>query len=405
MFIRIDNYTLTDGSAVSRSAESHDNTSAEIASSVSESESVSPTNSELKAQSLYTILDMEPEFGKETSVDAESSESNNATRGVFESAFQQGVGYLASYENENTAVFKGNLNHEKSYVFPVSYNSEKDLANFHLLGNPFSFNMKWSNVTATNLASGYAVVNETGGYTYRGAADDEIAVGDGFFVKATGENPSISYNEGRSHRKVEDQSINVVITGDAGSDNVVVNLGKAGEEGFPKLKNFNEEITTIFVYNNDKSYGIYNCEEDVEEVPIYFNNTKGIGKYTISIDAKGDFENITLVDLVSGDETNMLVHDYNFTASQQENTKRFILKFVEKQQTTDNSNFVYQSGEELIVNTQGTVQIIDVVGRVVYNNVVLNESERINISGFTTGTYIVRVIGDKDVMTQKVVVY
>lgn len=410
--LMIDNLTLTDGSAVSRSAESHDNTSAEIASSVSESESVSPTNSELKAQSselkaqsLYTILDMEPEFGKETSVDAESSESNNATRGAFESAFQQGVGYMASYEKENTAVFKGNLNHEKSYVFPVSYNSEKDLANFHLLGNPFSFNMKWSNVTATNLASGYAVVNEEGGYTYLGAADDEIAVGDGFFVKAIGENPSISYNEGRSHRKVEEQSINVVITGNAGSDNVVVNLGKADEEGFPKLKNFNEEITTIFVYNNDKSYGIYNCEEEVEEVPIYFNNTNGMGKYTISIDAKGDFENITLVDLVSGDETNMLVHDYNFTASQQENTKRFILKFVEKQQTTDNSNFVYQSGEELIVNTQGTVQIIDIVGRVVYNNVVLNESERINISGFTTGTYIVRVISDKDVMTQKVVVY
>ena len=204
---------------------------------------------------------------------------------------------------------------------------------------------------------------------------------------------------------MEDQSINVVITGNAGSDNVVVNLGKAGEEGFPKLKNFNEEITTIFVYNNEKSYGIYNCEEEVKEVPIYLNNTNGMGKYTISIDAKGDFENITLVDLVSGDETNMLVHDYNFTAPQQENTKRFILKFVEKQQTTDNSNFVYQSGEELIVNTQGTVQIIDIMGRVVYNNVVLNESERINISGFTTGTYIVRVIGDNDVMTQKVVVY
>ena len=331
--------------------------------------------------------------------------TNSPSRGAFETAFQQGVGYLASYENENIAVFKGNLNHEKYYVFPVSYNSEKDLANFHLLGNPFSFNMKWSNVTATNLASGYAVVNEEGGYTYLGSDGDEIKVGDGFFVKATSENPSISYSEGRTLRNEKSQSIDVVITGNAGSDNVVVNLGKAGEEGFPKLKNFNEEITTIFVYNNEKSYGIYNCEEEVKEVPIYLNNTNGMGKYTISIDAKGDFENITLVDLVSGDETNMLVHDYNFTASQQENTKRFILKFVEKQQTTDNSNFVYQSGEELIVNTQGTVQIIDVVGRVVYNNVVLNESERINISGFTTGTYIVRVISESEVMTQKIVVY
>lgn len=344
-------------------------------------------------------------FGSSSKSATREVSSVSPSRGAFETAFQQGVGYMASYEKENIAVFKGNLNHEKSYVFPVSYNSEKDLANFHLLGNPFSFNMKWSNVTATNLASGYAVVNETGGYTYRGAADDEIAVGDGFFVKATSENPSISYSEGRTLRNEKSQSIDVVITGNAGSDNVVVNLGKAGEEGFPKLKNFNEEITTIFVYNNDKSYGIYNCEEEVEEVPIYLNNTNGMGKYTISIDAKGDFENITLVDLVSGDETNMLVHDYNFTASQQENTKRFILKFVEKQQTTDNSNFVYQSGEELIVNTQGMVQIIDIVGRVVYNNVVLNESERINISGFTTGTYIVRVIGESEVMTQKIVVY
>lgn len=410
--LMIDNLTLTDGSAVSRSAESHDNTSAEIASSVSESESVSPTNSELKdqsselkAQSLYTILDMEPEFEKESSVDAESSESNNATRGAFETAFQQGVGYMASYEKEQTATFKGNLNNEKSYVFPVSYDSEKDLANFYLLGNPFSFNMKWSNVTTNNLASGYAVVNEEGGYTYLGSDGDEIKVGDGFFVKATSENPSISYSEGRTLRNVKSQSIDVVITGNAGSDNVLVNLGKAGEEGFPKLKNFNEEIATIFVYDNEKSYGVYNCDEDVNEVPIYLNNTNGIGKYTISIDAKGNFEDVTLVDLFSGDETNMLVHDYNFTTSLQEDTKRFVLKFVNGQKSTDDGHFVYQSGEELIINTQGTVQIIDVVGRVVYNDVVLNESQRINISGFTTGTYIVRVVNDNDVMTQKIVVY
>lgn len=331
--------------------------------------------------------------------------SVSPSRSSFESTFVQGAGYLASYEIEKASVFKGNLNHEQHYEFPVSYDSEKDLANFHLLGNPFSFNMKWNKVTTNKLASGYAIVNETGGYTYLGSADDEIAVGDGFFVKATGENPSISYNEGQSRRKVEDKSIDVVITGNAGSDNVVIKLDYADEEGFPKLKNFNEDITTIFVYKDEKSYGIYNCEEDDEEVPIHLNNTNGIGKYTISIDAKGDFENITLVDLMSGDETNMLVHDYNFTAPQQENTKRFILKFVEKQQTTDNRHFVYQSGEELIVNTQGTVQIIDIVGRVVYNDVVLNESERINISGLNTGTYIVRVIGDKDVMTQKVVVY
>ena len=330
--------------------------------------------------------------------------SVSPSRGAFETAFQQGVGYMASYEKETTATFKGNLNHENSYEFPVSYNSEKDLANFHLLGNPFSFNMKWSNVTATNLASGYAVVNEEGGYTYLGAADDEIAVGDGFFVKAIGENPSFSYNAAsKATRGEKTNSLNVIATSNAGVDNMVINF--AGEsEGFPKLQNFNDAIATVYVQDNGTNYGIYNCNADVQEVELNFNANQ-MGNYTISIEPNGKFQTVTLVDLFTNIETNMLIEDYHFTAMSDVNNNRFIVKLaVSDQLSAVSDNFVYQSGEELIVEAEGTIQIFDVMGRMVYDNDVEGE-HRINVSDFKQATYIVRCINANEVKTQKIVIF
>lgn len=67
----------------------------------------------------------------------------------------------------------------------------------------------------------------------------------------------------------------------------------------------------------------------------------------------------------------------------------------------NNDFFAYQNGNSLIINAEGTVQVIDMMGRILINeNVITND---IDISHINKGVYIVRVIG-RDVMTQKVVV-
>ena len=317
----------------------------------------------------------------------------------FETAFQQGVGYLVSYETETSATFKGTLNHEKSYTFNVSYDNGKDLANFHLLGNPFSFNMKWSNITANNMADGYAVVNENGGYEY--ATTGEIKVGDGFFVKATGTNPSIAYNT-RNRNNEENNFLNVIASGKAGNDNVIVNLsGK--EEGFPKIQNFNEDIALVYVFENSVPYGVYNCNSDALEVELIFKATR-MGEYNIHIEPNGEFQYITLVDKVNDIETNMMTSSYSFNATPKENGNRFLLKFAKDEGKNDQNNFVYQSGEELIIETEGVVQIIDVMGRIIYSNEVTSDNNRIDISELHSATYIVRLINGNGVKTQKIVV-
>ena len=316
--------------------------------------------------------------------------------------FENGVGYLASYPEERTAYLSGTLNNASSHTWNFTYNNdEQPLANFHLLGNPFSFDMNMNNATFTNMVQGVAIVTAQGGYNYEVTS---IPVGDGFFVKATGENPSFSYNAAsKATRGEKANSLNVIATSNAGNDNVVINF--AGEqEGFPKMRNFNDAIATVYVQDKGANYGIYNCDENTTEVELCFNANQ-MGNYTISIEPNGKFQTVTLVDRFTGIETNMLLEDYSFTAMSDVNNNRFILKMVNGQQTTDNSHFVFQSGEDLIIEAEGTVQIIDVMGRVVYNNDVTSDNNRINVSDFNNGAYVVRVINESEIKVEKVVIY
>ena len=322
----------------------------------------------------------------------------------FEDKFKQGYGYMASYEVEGYAEFAGVLNNETSFEYQ-NFNALNDadyFANFYLLGNPFAFDMKWNNnnIAASGLAEGYAVVTTDGSYNY--ATTGDIKVGDGFFVKVTGTNPSLSYTANTRNRNVdENKYINLIASNKAGSDNVIINFADNGRDGFAKLENFNKNIAEIYVKDNEKRYGILNYDEDIEEIDVYFN-AKKIGYYTINAISNADFSNVTLIDRITGIETNILTDSYTFQATTNDSPERFIIR-IDKE--TESENFVYKSGEELIINAKGCVQIIDVMGRIVYSNDIVNDNHRINISSFKNATYIVRVVNTNEVKTQKIVIW
>ena len=345
------------------------------------------------------VYDLYKYNGVNAGAEWDNQKDNSGTWGYY---FENGVGYLASYPEERTAYLNGTLNNASSHTWNFTYNNdEQPLANFHLLGNPFSFDMDMNNATFTNMVQGVAIVTAQGGYNYEVTS---IPVGDGFFVKAINENPSFSYNAAsKATRGEKANSLNITATGNAGKDNVVINFaGKS--EGFNKLQNFNDAIATVYVAEDGKNYGIYNCDADVQEVELSFNANK-MGNYTISIEPNGKFQTVTLVDHFTGVETNMLEGEYTFTAMSGDNHNRFVVRFANGQESTDDSHFVYQSGEELILNIQGDVQIVDVLGRVVYSGEAMNDINRINVSSFNSGAYMVRVMNGNDVKVEKVVIY
>lgn len=339
-----------------------------------------------------------------------------AKEGTFETSFVNGSGYLTSYESAESATFSGTINSEQSHTWNVTYTENADngdLANFHLLGNPFAFDMDWNNVKVTNMVSGFAVLNvgddydEDGeaaagsAYVYKTAGT--IKVGDAFFVKTTDEAPKMTYQETAASMRSNSESINLIATGAEGCDNLIISLSGAENEGFNKLENFNKDIATVFVVKNDIRYGIANFDSDVTMIDVAFNATK-MGNYTISAQPNGKFETLTLIDRFTGIETNLLVEDYHFTATSNDNYNRFIIKLeVNSQEPTDNSNFAYVSGEDLIFNVEGSVQIIDMMGRVVYTSEIESANNRINVSEFNSAAYVVRIVNENGVKTQKII--
>ncbi|MBR4156108.1 MAG: T9SS type A sorting domain-containing protein [Bacteroidales bacterium] len=335
---------------------------------------------------------------------------NHKANADFETNFVSGRGYLASYNLLEEATLSGTLNAAKTFERQYSYTKpvedKDDLKNCFLVGNPFTFNMDLKNMTSwNNVVEGVAIVDANGDYEYL-TTNDIIPVGDGFFIQTTGEypSPSISYAEGTGSKRGEKvESINVVASSKAGKDNVVINFA-SDKKGFLKLENFNNETANIFVSNKGRNYGIYNCNRNVNEVALSFI-PKQMGSYTISLDINGDFESVVLVDRLTGVETDMLVeNEYSFIATKEDNQNRFFIRLANGEEpSSENSQFVYQSGEELIIEAEGTIQIIDMMGRVVYNNEV--ENSRINISNFNKASYIVRNINEKEVKVQKIVIY
>ena len=319
----------------------------------------------------------------------------------FEDTFTSGIGYIASYEKQNVATFQGTLNNETEYFdFGISYNSNNEWANFYLLGNPFSFDIDWELMDAYRIEDGFATLDaNTGAYIYN--VEGYIKVGEGFLVCASRKNAALEYIASAKSRSADYEYINIIASGKGASDNVIVRFGENESIGFPKIENINPDVANVYVKNDNIRYGIFNCDAELKEIPLCFD-AKEMGKYTINVNVSGEFNNVILVDRMTGIETNLLIEDYTFTSRSNDDKERFILKLGNSQQSTDNGHFAYQSGEELIIDAEGIIQIVDMMGRTVITEE--NHDEIINICGLKKSTYIVRCVNENEVKTQKIVV-
>ncbi len=324
----------------------------------------------------------------------------------FEKTFLQGRGYMASYESATTVSMTGTLYHGNSFVYDLDYNADDRWENFYLLGNPFPYDVTWGEFAPSGIVDGFAVVNSTtGAYQYDVDVNNTINAGDGFMVLTTASNPSLSVNATRGTNNRRTDYVNVVAHGVAGSDNLIINLAGKEKTGFFKLQNFNKDIASVYVTDYDDMYGIANYDEDVEEVDFCFvaNN---IGYYTINMIPSGDFTSLKLYDRVENVEVDMLQEkEYKFFALSEDyaNENRFVLKY-EKKGVESNETFAYQSGDDIVVNAEGLIQIIDVMGRIIYSEETQGVNNRINVNGMENATYILRNIKNNEVRTQKIVI-
>ena len=104
-------------------------------------------------------------------------------------------GYLYANSANDTLNLTGTLRAAtETVVVPLSYTDGIELAGFNLVGNPFAHNV--TSFTGSNVATEVYRMNETkDDLTVANiTATDPLKPGEGFFVKATGDDASITFN-------------------------------------------------------------------------------------------------------------------------------------------------------------------------------------------------------------------
>ena len=321
---------------------------------------------------------------------------------------EQGRGYLYAMQTGGNITFNGVINNS-NVEYELSAKGEK-LTGFNLIGNPFTHNITGSNLTVEDgmeLASGYYALSFEGNWGAKLSSTGTIKPCQGILVK-TNKAGTLTINKAgtltinktaQRSSSIDNGSLALTVSNEKYSDVAYVAFSEG--MGLDKIKHQNVNIPMIYIPVENTNYAIANMSEDVATIAVNFE-AMTMGEYTISAKAQDcKFNNMTLIDNMTGEKTNLLTDSYTFMATTSDSPDRFTLTL-----NNDNDNdFIYIHNNEMIINNiegNGLVQIYDMMGRSVatYN---VSGSANISMETLSEGVYIVRMTDANGVKTQKVV--
>lgn len=334
--------------------------------------------------------------------------------------FAKGRGYLVAYENEGYKKFLGTLNNG-DVTYPLSCSTDGEFViekytGFNLLGNPYPSYIDWEAEGWTrDMLEIQTVwiydddVNNYITYTLGGVATNGgsqyIAPCQGFFVKAKTPGDFVMTNDIRTKsksafRKDNDENIfKVRVNGASGQDEIAVVIGD-NDDVF-KMFSLNESAPSLYINKGVGNYTVVYIDDE-KSLPLNFE-AESMSMFTISLSEAGnDFTQIYLEDRLTGEKVNLLTDSYSFLHSKSNTKERFVLSFVNGQQTTDNSHFAYINNGEIIIddiNGNAQINIYDVTGRCVFSR---DDVHSVQTNGYSAGVYIIQKIDDKGINTQKI---
>jgi len=322
--------------------------------------------------------------------------------------FEKGRGYLYANSNGISPAFVGTLNNA-AVTYQVTANSSTASKGINIIGNPFPHNIykgAGGAIDDSNLESGYYELTYSGAWVAH-AFDDAIAPGQGVLVvaKSTGNVTIAKTNTeatAESASKSDVKRLKINVSGNGSEDRTYAYFSEG--DGLEKLDNFSSSAAQISIKNGEDDYAIAHVGEGCETMDVIFKNTKN-ADYTITIEGVEGFSYLHLIDNLTGDDTDMLLEEnYQFHATGNEYAERF--KVVCRNNTGIGENaetamFAYVNNGNIVVNGDGTLQLIDMTGRII-NTVEINGTQMIEKP--SCGVYVLRMISGNEVKTQKIVV-
>ena len=321
---------------------------------------------------------------------SQAQEWRNYEAGSF-GTLNHKTGYLYANSGSTTLSFTGTLA-ATTEASTLTYDENAILKGFNLIGNPYP-----CNTTITNdfyIISGNTVTLAENGRT--------IAPCEGVFVKATEGNETVTFTKATSAKGINSKDcFDLVVTqGKANVDRARVRLNEgSGMEKF----SLDDKHSQISLWQDGQDFAV-SYVNDATEMPVNFKASKD-GTYTLTLEASNlDLDYLHLIDNLTGNDIDLLsTLDYTFEAKTTDYTSRFRLVFSNCEDAVgDNVPFAYVNNGDIIVNQEGTLQIVDMTGRVI-----VSRSGRIQCvptTGMAPGVYVLRLINTDGVKTQKIVV-
>lgn len=365
-----------------------------------------------------------------------------------ETQFLPGKGYLAAVDMSTywedygkKAQFmqnRGTLNNGDVNI-PVTYTAANEwtgLAGYNFLGNPYQSFLDFDKFVSgnTGLWTGSkfektcAIYDpETNTYLQipattpsQGAkvAGPTINMHQGFFIQVGKDGTAHFTNAMRTNDATPNfrgprptyPLINFTLADEEGqTDIAVLELNRPENDGAKKMRlgdpagriyfNYDDEHLAIYFRNSDKDYQslCFAAEED--------------GNFTLSWNtANAAFSSLTLLDNITGVKTDMLTHDhYTFEGRVSDYNTRFKILFgaftdVEENETTVSETFAFLNGDNLIVNGTGHLDVIDVLGRVIYATELTDTQNTVSLPANFKGVGVLRISNGNEVKVQKIII-
>ena len=302
---------------------------------------------------------------------------------------ENGKGYLYANKNDVTLTFVGDMNTTAPKEVELYYDGTANLPGWNLIGNPFT--------EAAYIDRPYYKMNPTGTDVLPVATYKEtpVAAYSGIMVHAEKSGESVTFTKS-APKSSDNGGLHITLSkagvrGDEAQDKVIVSFNK-----YAQLSKFifNEDNAKLYIPMGGEDYAIAYSDRQ-SNMPLYFK-TKEMGIYTMSFE--GAIDNIKIIDNLDGSVIDLNAEkSFTFVGTPSDRNDRFTIVF----NTPATEDFAYQSGDGIVVNGEGELQVFDIMGRMVAKYHV-NGVETVNIP-CQSGVYVLRLLG-KETNTQKIVV-
>jgi hypothetical protein len=337
--------------------------------------------------------------------------------------------------------FSGELNTARISAMSIDLSNGGD--SYNLVGNPFPSTIDWDNAnwTKTNLANAIYIWNPgLGTYTsyVNGAGvnggTQYIPAMQGFFVEATGANPSLQINNNnvrvtneadflKSDKEIQNQLKIQLLNGNE-TDEVMVRFLEGATPSFDA----DFDAWKLFGRNSLAQLFIKNAEEDqlaiqtlpsvkeTEWIPLGLQIEEA-GDYELFFDMQNSFSefvSITLEDKKTQDFIYLQNQtSYTFQYDSEEDEDRFVIHFKDvtgvDELNEQEVNVYYSQNQIYIANESdhrfNEIRIYNLAGQLLMTeNTHQQKLQSISANEFSRGSYIIQLQGDEKTIQRKIII-